>query len=89
VYQENGYSSSSLILYAKEELMWYQKAHEKWLLEGDQNISYLHRAANGRKRKNTMFSLKIMKLSLRGLVILLLMQPLSINLFLDLPLEII
>jgi hypothetical protein len=35
MYQENGYSCSYLILYTKEELMWYQKAIEKWLLEGD------------------------------------------------------
>jgi hypothetical protein len=45
-------------LYAEEELMWYQKAHEKWLLEGDLNNSYFHRVANGRKRKNTLFPLK-------------------------------
>jgi hypothetical protein len=45
-------------LYAEEELMWYQKSHEKWILEGDLNTSYFRRVANGRKRKNTMFSLK-------------------------------
>jgi hypothetical protein len=45
-------------LFAEEELLWYQRSHEKWLLEGDLNTSYFHRVANGRKRKNTMFSLK-------------------------------
>jgi mannosylglycoprotein endo-beta-mannosidase len=38
-------------LYAEEELMWYQKSHEKWILEGDLNTSYFHRVANGRKIK--------------------------------------
>jgi mannosylglycoprotein endo-beta-mannosidase len=45
-------------LFAEEELMWYHRSHEKWLLEGDLNTNYFHRVANGRKRKNTMFSLK-------------------------------
>jgi hypothetical protein len=53
-------------IYAEEELLWYQKAHEKWLLEGDLNTSYFHRVANGRKRKNTMFSLNDNGVNIEG-----------------------
>ncbi|PVH36725.1 hypothetical protein PAHAL_6G153500 [Panicum hallii] len=41
-----------------EELYWYKRAHETWLLEGDNNFEFFHRVANGRKRKSTIFSLK-------------------------------
>jgi mannosylglycoprotein endo-beta-mannosidase len=53
-------------IYANEELLWYQKAHEKWLMEGDLNTSYFHRVANGRKRKNTMFSLNDNGVNIEG-----------------------
>ena len=39
------------LLYAEEELQWFQKSHQRWLLQGDQNTSYFHRVANGRRRK--------------------------------------
>jgi hypothetical protein len=42
-------------IYAEEELQWYKKSHEKWLLEGDMNTSYFHHVTDGRKRENTMF----------------------------------
>jgi hypothetical protein len=29
-----------------------------WLLKGDNNISYFHKIANGRRRKNTIISLE-------------------------------
>lgn len=45
-------------IYADEELAWAQKSHERWILEGDQNTAYFHRVANGRRRKNTIFSWK-------------------------------
>jgi mannosylglycoprotein endo-beta-mannosidase len=53
-------------IYANEELLWYQKSHEKWLLEGDSNTSYFHRVANGRKRKNTMLSLNDNGVNIEG-----------------------
>jgi hypothetical protein len=36
---------------------WYQRAHVRWLLEGDQNTAYFHRVANGMKMKNALHSL--------------------------------
>jgi hypothetical protein len=42
----------------EEELVWYKRSHETWLLKGDLNTEYFHRLANGRKRKQTIFSLK-------------------------------
>jgi hypothetical protein len=71
-------------LFAEEELLWYQRSHEKWLLEGDLNTSYFHRVANGRKRKNTMFSLKENDILIEGLIISFLMQLLTIRIFLAL-----
>jgi hypothetical protein len=47
-----------LTLLEKEEAFWQQRSREKWLLQGDNNTSFFHRVANGRKRKRTMFSLK-------------------------------
>lgn len=41
---------------ADEELFWLQHSNERWLLKGDQNTTYFHRIANGRKRKNTIHS---------------------------------
>jgi mannosylglycoprotein endo-beta-mannosidase len=35
-----------------------ERSSEKWLLFGDNNSSYFHKIANGRKRKNTMYSLQ-------------------------------
>jgi hypothetical protein len=39
----------------EEELVWYKRSHETWLLKGDLNTEYFHRVANGRKRKQTIF----------------------------------
>jgi hypothetical protein len=47
-----------LSLLEKEEAFWQQRSRDKWLLQGDNNTSFFHRVANGRKRKRTMFSLK-------------------------------
>jgi hypothetical protein len=55
-YARKGDIQASLMkLYEKEELYWFSRSSEKCLLEGDNNIVYFHRVANGRKGKNTMF----------------------------------
>lgn len=41
-----------------EELFWFKRCHETWLLKGDNNNEYFLRIANGRKRKKTIFSLQ-------------------------------
>jgi hypothetical protein len=35
----------------EEELVWFKRSHEAWLLKGDNNTEHFHRIANGRKRK--------------------------------------
>jgi hypothetical protein len=45
-------------IYEKEDLYWFSRSSEKWLLKGDNNTAYFHRVANMRRRKNTMYSLK-------------------------------
>ena len=44
--------SENLRLLKQEELYWYNRSHETWLLNGDLNTKYFHRVASGRKRKN-------------------------------------
>jgi hypothetical protein len=41
-----------------EESFWRQRSRENWLLYGDSNSAFFHKAANGCKRKRTIFSLK-------------------------------
>jgi hypothetical protein len=41
-----------------EELYWYKRCHEDRLLRGDNNTKFYHRVANGKKRKQTTFSMK-------------------------------
>ncbi|KAK1697578.1 hypothetical protein QYE76_014275 [Lolium multiflorum] len=41
-----------------EEAFWRQRSRENWLLHGDSNSAFFHRAANGCKRKRTIFYLK-------------------------------
>jgi hypothetical protein len=42
-----------------EELFWYRRCHKSWLwlLKGDNDTEYFHTLANGRKRKQIIFSL--------------------------------
>jgi hypothetical protein len=48
----------NLKILEQEELYWYERSHETWLLKGDINTSYFHKCANGRKRKNNIISLE-------------------------------
>lgn len=41
-----------------EELYWFRRCHETWLLKGDNNTKYFHRVANGQKRKKMYFFFK-------------------------------
>jgi hypothetical protein len=41
-----------------KELFWRQRSRENWLLQGDGNSAFFHRASNGCRRKRTIFSLK-------------------------------
>lgn len=43
--------SENLKLLEQEELYWFNRSHETWLLHGDLNTKYFHRVASGRKRK--------------------------------------
>jgi mannosylglycoprotein endo-beta-mannosidase len=50
--------NENLRLLEQEDLYWYNRFHETWLLNGDINTKYFHRVASGSKRKNTILSLK-------------------------------
>jgi hypothetical protein len=47
-----------LRLMEEEELYWYRRCYETWLLKGDNNSEFFHRIANGSKRRQTIFSLQ-------------------------------
>ena len=42
----------------QEEIYWCERSHQTWLLKGDNNTSYFHKCANGRKKKNNIISLE-------------------------------
>lgn len=42
----------------QEEVYWYERSHETWLLQGYNNTAFFHRCANRRKRKNNILSLE-------------------------------
>ena len=48
----------NLQLLDQEESYWVNRCHETGLLKGDNNTSYFHKIANGRRRKNTVISLE-------------------------------
>jgi hypothetical protein len=42
-----------------EEIQWQRRGGDKWLLQGNSNCNYVHKCANGRKRKMQVTMLKI------------------------------
>lgn len=50
--------SELLKLMEEEENYWHKRSNCTWLLKGDCNTAFFHKIANGKKRKNTIFSLK-------------------------------
>ena len=42
----------------QEEMYWFERSHQTWLLKGDNNTSYFHKCAIGRKRKKNIISLE-------------------------------
>jgi hypothetical protein len=42
----------------EEEVYWYKRSHEKWLLKGDNNTTFFHMVANGKKRKQSIYFMK-------------------------------
>ncbi|XP_039123318.1 uncharacterized protein LOC120259927 [Dioscorea cayenensis subsp. rotundata] len=50
--KDNELRSEMFIILKQEEVYWKQRARVTWLKEGDENISYLHFVANGRKNQN-------------------------------------
>jgi len=58
LYRKMKLTAETLTLLDQEEIFWYTRCHQQWLLKGDNNTSYFHRIVNGRKRKNTIISLE-------------------------------
>lgn len=42
----------------QEEMYWFERSHTNWLLKGDNNTSYFHKIANGRRRKSSIITLE-------------------------------
>jgi mannosylglycoprotein endo-beta-mannosidase len=53
-----GLIKENLALLEQEEDYWLSRCHEQCLLKGDNNTSYFHKIANGRRRKMTIVSLE-------------------------------
>lgn len=45
-------------IFELEELYWNERSNSNWLLKGDGNTLFFHTVANGKKRKDTIFSLQ-------------------------------
>jgi hypothetical protein len=63
---EKGNPVSLLQIFEEEETFWFSRSSERWMLEGDNNTSYFRRIVNGRKRKNTTYSLKKDDVTIQG-----------------------
>lgn len=53
-------------LLVSEEIFWVQQSHERWLLKGDRKTDYFHKIAIGRKRKNSIHTLKCGDVEIEG-----------------------
>lgn len=45
-------------IYEVKEKEWHQKSQMKWIIQGDANTRFFHCCANGRKRKNFIYTLE-------------------------------
>jgi len=45
-------------IYTAEEIYWQKRGGDKWILQGDSNMAFFHKCANGRKRKTLIKSLE-------------------------------
>ncbi|XP_061336789.1 uncharacterized protein LOC133283880 [Gastrolobium bilobum] len=45
-------------IYIKEELVWFQRSRQKWLVDGDRNTRFYHSTTLTCKRRNKILSLK-------------------------------
>jgi hypothetical protein len=43
----------------EEELYWFKRCQENWLLKGDNNTDFFHHAANGKKGSKLFFLWKV------------------------------
>jgi hypothetical protein len=67
----------------EEELIWFKRSHETWLLKGDNNTKYFHRIANG-KRENMPYFIHNLKVGLSvGHINCFIMQLLTTRLYFD------
>lgn len=53
-------------LLEQEETYWLSRSHEQWLVQRDNNTSYFHKIANGRRRKNTIISFENADTTIEG-----------------------
>jgi hypothetical protein len=51
----NSLRAELLKILDEEEIYWYKRSHENWLLKVDNNTTFFHRVANGKKRKQTIY----------------------------------
>jgi hypothetical protein len=65
-WQRKTWVLSEILRLLEEEIYWYNRSHDNWLLHGDLNTKYFHRVASGRKRKNTILSFDHKGITIEG-----------------------
>lgn len=58
--------SECMKLLEEEEVYWYNRSHQNWLLHGDHSSKYFHRVPSGRKRKNAILSFEHEGVAIEG-----------------------